>query len=233
MSPGHAACSVACVRNLPALGRGRGPLLAVLVGLAALGVAACGAEDDGAVTDDGNELVQGRTFLERELDPPVPVPESAAIGMKTSEALAAAKADAKSLGVKKARNGCTLERFQVVEGGKKRVVAERELCKASETVRTLAEDGSVSAQWADRDRDGAVDRYSEDAEALVHVDIDFDGRVDTVIERVDRIKGFSVEAYDEEYPKSRFTHRVREDRDRDGAFDYEKVLAKGLLQPRS
>ena len=46
---------------------------------------------------------------------------------------------------------------------------------------------------------------------------------------VEKIKDFSLAGYDEDFPKSAFLSRVREDRDHDGKLDHEKLTARGAL----
>lgn len=198
--------------------------------LACAALVACAPQDDGAVTDDSSELVEGRSALERELSPPIAPPTPAVIGKKTSDAIAEATAGAASAGIEKAQGGCTIERFE--SATTKKLVAERELCKGSEVVRLLDELGAAKTTWSDLNRDGKIDRFAgEDGAFVLYADANFDGKVDQTIERVDRLKGFSLEGYDESYPTSKFVHRIREDRNKDGKLDWEKLVAKGLLPP--
>lgn len=191
---------------------------------------ACAREDDASVTDDSSELVEGRSALERELSPPIAAPAPAVIGKKTSDALAEATKGAASAGIENATGGCTIERFK--SATTKKVVVERELCKGSEIVRLLDDAGSAKTTWSDLNRDGKVDRFAgEDGAFVLYADANFDGKVDQTIERVDRLKDFSLAGYDESYPASKFVHRIREDRNKDGKLDFEKLVAKGLLPP--
>ncbi len=198
--------------------------------LATAALVACAPTQDDAVTDDSSELAEGRSALERELSPPIPAPAPVVIGKKTSDALAEVTAGAASAGVEKALGGCTIERF--ASKTTKKIVAERELCKGSEVVRALDDLGAAKVTYSDLNGDGKVDRFAGDDGAFVlYADANFDGKVDQTIERIDRLKDFSLDGYDESYPFSKFVHRIREDRNKDGKLDWEKLVAKGLLPP--
>lgn len=202
-----------------------------LLGLAVAAalVAACTASSDRAVTDDSAEIVEGRSFLERDLDPPIAPPAPGVIGRKTTDALAEATKGAKSAGVTKLRDGCSIERFA---GANAAIIAEHELCSRSETIRELDANGAATTTYDDLNRDGKIDRFSgEDGAFILYVDANFDAKVDETVERVDRIEGFTTNGYPESYPASKFIHRIRDDRDKDGKLDHEEILAKGLLPP--
>jgi hypothetical protein len=179
---------------------------------------------DESVTDDSNEIVQGRSFIEKELKPALAPPTPAVIGKATAEVLAEATAGKASAGKKNAGDGCVVERFGTA--------AEREVCKSTEIIRLLDADGNATTTWSDLNKDGKIDRFAGDDGAFVlYADANFDGKVDQTMERVDRIEDFSLKGYSETYPKSKFVHRIREDRNKDGKLDHEKYVAKGLLPP--
>jgi hypothetical protein len=208
-------------------------LLFFLACVGAAGVAACSTEaGDGSVTDDSNEIVQGRSFIEKEMKPALAPPTPAIIGQAMSEIVAQATAGKTSEGRKNTDGGCTLEKF--VDASSKKLVAEREVCKSSDIVRLVDDEGSAITTWSDLDKDGKIDRFAgEDGAFVLYADANFDGKVDQTIERVDRIEDFSLKGYEETYPKSKFVHRIREDRNKDGKLEYEKYVSKGLLPPRS
>ena len=201
--------------------------------LGATGLAGCSTEaDDGSVTDDSAEIVQGRSFIEKELSPALAPPAPPVIGKATAEVAAEAARGKTSEGKKNIGDGCSLERF--VDAASKKVAAEREVCKRSDIVRLLDAAGNATTTWSDLNKDGKIDRFAgEDGAFVLYADANFDGKVDQTIERVDRISDFSTKGYEETYPKSKFAHRIREDRNKDGKLDYEKYVAKGLLPPAS
>lgn len=202
--------------------------LALLVCSSLLVLAGCNAGDDGAVTDDSAEINEGRGSLERLIDPPIAAPKSELIGAKMLDVLAEAKGTATALAPSAAIEGCTTTRFK--DAKTKQIVAERVECKRSEVLRFLAADGTTTAEHADLNKDGKVDRFSgEEGAVASFVDTNFDGKIDVVVERVEKVKDFSMEGYDEVFPKSRFLFRVREDRNRDGKLDFEKLTARGAL----
>lgn len=195
------------------------------------GLAGCSTEaEDGSVTDDSNEIVQGRSFIEKELKPAIAPPTPAIIGKATSEVLAEATRGKGSAGKKDIGDGCSLEKFG--DAGTKTITAEREICRGSEIIRLVDENGAATTTWSDLNKDGKIDRFAgEDGAFVLYADADFDGRVDQTMERVDRIEDFSLKGYGETYPKSKLVHRIREDRNKDGKLDHEKYVAKGLLPP--
>lgn len=198
----------------------------VLFGSALFLLAGCTA-DDGTVTDDSAEINHARGSLEREIDPPIAVPKSERIGASIADVLENAKGTATG---KKAPavDGCVTTTFKDAET--KKPIVEHVACKASETVRLLAEDGTVAEEHADLNGDGKVDRFSSDDGVTAQlVDTNFDGKINVVVERVDKVKDFSLEGYDEDYPKSKFLYRIREDRNRDGKLDFERLTARGTL----
>ena len=187
------------------------------------------AADDDSVTDDSNEIVQGRSFVEKELKTPLEPPTPAVIGKKTADVLAEATKDTTSAGKKNVADGCSVEKFA---DASKKVVAERELCKSSEIVRLVDGGGYATTTWSDLNKDGKIDRFAgEDGAFVLYADANFDGKVDQTIEAVDQVQDFSMKGYEETFPKSKFAHRVREDRNKDGKLEYEKLIAKGLLPP--
>lgn len=209
----------------------------LLAGSALFLVVGCSAASDGSVTDDANELNEGRGSLERELDPPIAVPTSALIGAKLSDVLAEAKGTA-TAGAPTKDSDCTTTKYK---DATKKVVVEHVACAGSEVVRVLDTEGTTTAEHADLNKDGKVDRYSGEpgaVDAVVQgavvqlVDTNYDGKIDVVVERVDKVKDFSMNGYEETFPKSAFLHRVREDRNRDGKLDHETLTARGAL-PKS
>lgn len=206
-------------------------LLFFLACLGTTGLVGCSTEaDDGSVTDDSNEIVQGRSFIEKELSPALDPPKPEIIGKATSEVVTEATSGKTSEGKKNIGDGCTLEKF--VDAASKKVVAEREVCKKTDIVRLVDAGGNATTTWSDLNKDGKIDRFAgEDGAFVLYADANFDGKVDQTIERIDRISDFSTKGYDETYPKSKFAHRIREDRNKDGKLDSEKLVAKGLLPP--
>jgi hypothetical protein len=197
---------------------------------AALCLVGCSATDDSAVTDDNNELNEGVGSLERALSPQVAAPKNDAIGAKTSEVLANAIGTATGA-TKKGKDGCSTTTYKDAETDK--VIVRDIVCSKSETIEVLDADGKVSEEHADLDKDGKVDRYSSESGVIAQLlDTNYNGKIDVVIERVSKLKDFSMEGYDVVYPKSRFLYRIREDRNRDGKMDWERLTAKGIL-PKS
>ena len=187
---------------------------------------ACSSSDNVA-TDDDNELNEGIGALERDLLPPLDAPTSDRIGAKTSDVLAALSTELSPEAAKSLGDGCN--QTNLVDGAKK-VVVEHVVCKGSEVVRLLAANGTTAVEHADLNRDGKIDRFS-DVEGTVaqYRDVNFDGRIDVVIERVERVEDFSIAGYERVFPKSAFLYRIREDRNRDGKLDLEKLTARGAL----
>jgi len=94
----------------------------------------------------------------------------------------------------------------------------------------LDTDGTTKAEHSDLNKDGKVDSYAGESGPVVrYADTNFDGKIDLVIERVDLVKDFSMKGYDEVFPKSKFLHRIREDQNRDGKLETEKLTALGTL----
>jgi hypothetical protein len=208
-------------------------LLFFVACLGATGLAGCSTQaDDGSVTDDSNEIVQGRSFIEKELATPLAPPTPAMMGKSMNDVVTEATTG-KAVGEKKnIGDGCTLQKFG--DAATKKVVAEREVCKGTDILRLVDAEGAATTTWSDLNKDGKVDRFSgEDGAFVLYADADFDGKVDQTMERVDRIQDFSLKGYEETYPKSKFVHRIREDRNKDGKLDHEKYLSKGLLPPAS
>jgi len=186
--------------------------------------------DDGSVTDDSNEIVEGRSYVERDLKTPIDPPTPAIIGKATADVRTEATKGTASASKKNTAGGCTLERF--ASTSTKKVVAEVETCKSTEIVRLVDAGGYATTTWSDLNKDGKIDRFSgEDGAFVLYADANFDGKVDQTIERVDMVNDFSMKGYDENFPKSKFVHRVRDDRNHDGKLDHEKLIAKGLLPP--
>jgi hypothetical protein len=204
--------------------KGMRPLGCFLLGIFAL--VACGA-DDGSVTDDSGEINEGRGSLERKIDPQLAAPKSDLIGAKLDEIFTTAAAKG-TVGSPKKSKDC--ETTQVKSG--KDVIVERVTCKSSDVVRILDENGRAKSEHTDLNGDGKVDRYTgEDGAVAQYNDTDCDGKIDVVVERVDKVKDFSLKGYGEEFPKSKFLFRVREDRNHDGKLDHEKLTARGVLRP--
>jgi hypothetical protein len=202
------------------------PFLALfLAGLAAVGCS--NATDDGTTTNDNNEIVE-ESMLERELKPPLATPETPIIGKDMSEVVTQLTQGMTAQAGEKLKGGCNLVRYKNAQG---KVAAERETCEDSEIVHTVDGNGNVKTEYSDRNKDGKVDRFTGvDKTVVQYVDANFDGKVDTLIEKVELIKDFSLKGYDDaDYPKSKFIYRVREDRDRDGKLDIERLIARGPL----
>jgi hypothetical protein len=203
------------------------PFLALfLAGLA--GVGCSNATDDGTSTNADNEIVEEST-LEREIKPPVAAPETPIIGKDMSEVVTQLTAGMTAQAGEKLKGGCTLVRYKNAQG---KVAAERETCEGSEIVHTVDGNGNVKTEYSDRNKDGKVDRFTGlDKSVVQYVDSNFDGTVDTIVEKVELIKDFSLKGYENgsEYSKSKFLFRIREDRNRDGKLDIERLIAKGPL----
>src|SRR5689334_15899087 len=84
---------------------------------------------DDSVTDDSNEIVEGRSYIERDLKTPIDPPTPAVIGKAIAEVRADATKGTASASKKNTAGGCTVERF--ASTSTKKVVAEVETCKAS------------------------------------------------------------------------------------------------------
>lgn len=201
------------------------------VALAVVALVGCSSSsaDDGVATNDANEINEGRGALERELDPPVAAPASTVIGAKMTDVLTAAKGTATAGAAVKLGEDCTSTPYK--DGKTKKVVVFDVQCKSSAVVRVMDTDGeTVKAEHTDLNKDGKVDRWTGADKAIVQLtDTNFDGKLDVVVEKVELLKDFSLEGYDEAFPKDRFLYRVREDRNRDGKLDYEKLIARGAL----
>ena len=204
--------------------------LAVLLCSGLLVLVGCAVDDDGSVTDDSNELNEGRGGLERPLEPPLDLPKSPLIGAKITDVYAKAKGTLAASAPKELKGDCTLTTIK--DAATKNVIVERTVCKRSDVVRLFAADGTLTAEHADLNKDGAVDRYTGESGAVAqYMDNNFDGKIDVIVERVTKVKDFSMKGYDETFPKSSFLLRIREDRDRDGKLDHEKLTARGALPP--
>jgi hypothetical protein len=200
-------------------------LLLSAAGLFAL--VGCGT-DDNAVTDGSSELNEGRGALERVMDPPIAGPKSELIGASMNDVFTAALGTLTAGSGKKAGDGCT--KIEAKDTKTKKVAVERLQCESSDVVRILNSDGTSKLEHYDLNKDGKVDRYiGEDGAVVQYQDTNFDGKIDLVIERVDKVKDFSLKGYDEDFPKSQFLYRVREDRDRDGKLEHEKLTARGSI----
>ncbi len=185
------------------------------------------ASEDNAVTDDSGELNEGQGVLEKQLDPPLASPTSDAIGAKMSDVIAKVSAN-KTESSPKSAGGCSTVTFR--DAQTKKPAVEHVTCASSEIIRVLDANGRPTEEHADLNKDGKVDRYTSELAAVAqYTDLDFDGRVDVVVERVDQLKDFSMKGYEEVFPKSMFLYRVREDRNHDGKLDWEKLTARGQL----
>jgi hypothetical protein len=202
-------------------------VLSLVTVVSCLGLAACSA-DDGSVTDDSGEINEGRGSIERKIEPQVTAPKSDLIGAKLEDVFKKASEGATVGAPKKSGDDC--KTTQIKSGSS--VIAERVLCKTSDIVRLLDDNGRPKAEHSDLNGDGKVDRYTgEDGAVAQYNDTDFDGKIDVVVERVEKVKDFSLKGYDETFPKSSFLFRVREDRNHDGKLDHEKLTARGILRP--
>ena len=189
-----------------------------------LGIVACGSSDDNA-SNNTSDLESGRGALTRLVSPQLPVPTSPLIGVKLADVAASVTATA---GAKKTANDCTTTPYHDASGA---VVYQSIDCTTSSTIRFVNADGTTKEEHADLNKDGIVDRYtSETAAVAQYTDANFDGKIDVVIERVDELTDFSLDAYPgESFPASAFLFRIREDRNRDGGFDHETLTARGAL----
>lgn len=193
-------------------------LLASLVG--------CSSSEDSVSTDDGNELNEGIGVIDRAIATPIAVPESDALGVTMSAVLEEASEGLRAA-APTTSGGCSLVKlFDAADALK----IEHTTCAGSETIRILAANGTTAREHADLDNDGKVDRWSSEEGVIAQIaDTDFDGKVDVLVERVALVDDFSLAGYDVEYPKSSFLFRVREDRNHDGRFEFEKLTARGAL----
>jgi hypothetical protein len=192
-------------------------------------LAGCGSSGGNDVsTADDNDLTDPIGVIERELTPPIEPPTSEHIGASTSAVLAEAMKGLASKKTTRGNDGCTLVQMFNADDV---VVVEHTTCPKSQVVRLLRSDGRTRAEYGDFDNDGKVDRFStEDGPVAQYTDSNFDGKIDSVVERVSLLEDFSLEGYEgASYPKSAFLFRVREDRNRDGKLDFEKYTAKGAL----
>lgn len=209
--------------------RARALLLSAILCAVGAVVGGCGS-DDGAVTDDSSEINEGRGSLEREMDPPMAPPTTPLIGAKMTAVFDAAKGTLTAGSPKESDDGCTKTELK---DPKKTVLVERITCATSDTIRLLNEDGTTKEEHSDLNKDGEVDRYTNESGAVAqYTDNNFDGKVDVIVERVDKLKDFSMKGYEETFPKSSFLYRIREDRNKDGKLDHEKLTARGVL-PKS
>jgi hypothetical protein len=209
----------------------RGFALLSAIGLSAVvGLVACASKDD-TTTDDSSEINEGRGSIERELTPPIAPPTSPFIGAKLDDVfLKAAGSNTPSAAQK--QNDCMLT--DVKDATTKKIVVQRVVCASSDTVRVLDSGGTMTAEHLDANKDGKVDRYTgQDGAVSQYEDTNFDGTIDVVVERVDKVTDFSLKGYGENLPKSDFLYRIREDRNHDGKLDHEKLTAKGSLPPSS
>lgn len=189
-----------------------------------LGLVACGGSDDDA-SSNVSDLEAGRGALTRTITEALPVPTSPFIGAKIADVQAAATAKA---GATKRSADCTTTSY----------VGETSYqlldCKTSTTIRFLNADGTVREEHADLDKDGLVDRYTASSGKVAqYTDANFDGKIDVEIERVSELTDFSLDGYNESFPQSDFLYRIREDRNRDGALDFETLTARGALPDRT
>lgn len=192
------------------------------------GVAACAAEsDDDTVTDDGNEIVEGASTVERKLSPPIAAPEGTPIGKKTSEVLAETTAGLTGSTAPAGADGCAVTSYRDTAG---KTVATRQKCRRSEVIRKIGDPDTVHS---DLDGDGLVDQFTgRDGAVVLYADANFDGKVDKIVERVDALEDFSLDGYPKGYRETKFLYRIREDRDRDGKLEIEALVARGQLKPR-
>lgn len=195
--------------------------------LLALALVACGGSDDDDASSNVSDLEAGRGALTRTITEALPVPTSPFIGASIADIQASSKATA---GTVKRSADCTTTSY--VENG---TTAYQLLdCKTSTTLRFLNADGTVREEHADLDKKGGVDRYtSSTGKVAQYTDANFDGKIDIEIERVSELTDFSLDGYDESFPQSDFLYRIREDRNRDGALDFETLTARGALPDRT
>lgn len=196
----------------------RGTACFVLVGLVA-----CGSSDN--ATSNTSDLESGRGALTRQISPQLPVPTSDLIGAKLADVAATVTATA---GTAKKSTDCSTTPYY---DANKTVVYQRVDCTASLTIRFLNAGGTMKEEHADLNKDGLVDRYTnESAKVAQYTDANFDGKIDVVVERVDQLTDFSLVGYPgEDFPAAAFLYRIREDRNRDGGLDYETLSALGAL----
>lgn len=194
-------------------------------------VVACAAEsEDGAATDDSNEIVEGGSTVERNLDPPVAPPATSPIGKKITDVLAAATAGLTTTAPAPGKDGCSLQTWKDAQ---QKPAATRLKCRRSDVIRVLGKNGAPDTVHSDLDGNGAVDQFSgKDGSYVLYADANFDGKIDKVVESVDLIKDFSLAGYPKGYSEAKFIYRVREDRNRDGKFEIEALVARGQLAPR-
>jgi hypothetical protein len=204
-------------------------LLIVSTGLF-LSIEAC-SSNDGTATDDSSEINEGRGLLEKDLKPQLDPPKSDLIGAKMDDVWTKALGDLTAPAGQKDADGCT--NTSVKDPKTKEIVLERVECKNSDVIRTFNDDGSTNTEHYDLNKDSKVDRYTGvDGAVVQYADSNFDGIIDSVIERVDKVTDFSLKGYDDtSYPKSAFLYRVREDSNHDGKLDHEKLTARGILKP--
>jgi hypothetical protein len=212
----------------PRFMRGATLLFSTSLVLAVLG---CSTED-GSATDDSSEINEGTGSIERTINPEIAAPKTDLIGAKMTDVYADAKGTLSAAAATKGSDGCT--KTEVTDPKANVVVVARIQCSTSDVIRTFKSDGSLKSEHYDLNKDGKVDRFTgEDGAVVQYTDADCDGKIDGIIERVDKVKDFSLNGYDgytsADYPKSLFLYRVREDRDRDGKFEHEKLTAKGTL----
>jgi hypothetical protein len=202
-------------------------------GLLALVGCTASRANDGSVTNDSNEINEGRGALEREINPPLSAPTSPLIGADMTAVFDEVKAEAGTqLEPVKQNDGCVRTEFK--NPTTKKISAERVKCRSSDTIRVYASGGDIKAEHADLNGDGKVDRFTSQTEAVAqYLDTNFDGEIDTIVERVDELKDFSMEGYDETFPKTKFLFRIREDRNHDGKLDFEKLTARGALPQKA
>ena len=228
------------VRGFGSVGGGRsGTVVAETRGMRAIwaailcaSVAACAAEseEDGSATDDSNEIVEGGSTVERNLDPPVAPPTDTPIGKKMTDILATATAGLTAGAPVPGKDGCSLQTFKDTAG---KAAATRQKCKRSDVIRVLGKDGAPDTVHSDLDGNGAVDQFAGKLGSVVlYADANFDGKIDKVVESVEDIKDFSLAGYPKGYREAKFIYRVREDRNRDGKFEIEALVARGQLAPR-
>lgn len=202
------------------------PMLGLTLGL--LMTAACsGTTDDDAVTDSSAEF-NARSSLERELKPTIAPPTSGFIGASTSDVIQKSKANLTVLSSKTDKDsGCRTTIYKDTKSKPLLTIVE---CETSIQIRLRTAQGMI--EHSDLNKDGKIDRYAND-DGLVaqYIDRNYDGKIDVVVERVELIEDFSLAGYGEDHPKSTFLFRIREDSNRDGKLDLEKLTVRGLLAP--
>jgi hypothetical protein len=194
--------------------------LAVSFGVLGAGCSADEEESKPAPT----ETTRRASSLERTLPEPVPVPSDSAIGGSIDTLVQTRAATLVShplvdIGANGAQ--CTIVRYDDAQGVEQ---MQRERCSSGvDTLRV----GAVV--YRDRDRDGKIDEITDTGDAGYQLlDEDHDGKVDRMIESVLRIAppvalgdfgdvtiaaGGALES------------RTREDRDHDGRFEVESIVA--------